>query len=123
MISYLKNNQLLKYIVVGISNTGITALVIFLLMFFNFGIYFSNCIGYIVGIIFSFLSNSIFTFTIRISISRFIKFIVCCGFCYLINLFILYLCLPYYGSYISQILGMIAYTISGFLINKIWVMK
>ncbi|WP_419865846.1 GtrA family protein [Gallibacterium genomosp. 3] len=92
-------------------------------MFFNFGIYFSNSMGYIVGIIFSFLLNSIFTFTISMSISRFIKFIVCCGFCYLINLFILHLCLPYYGSYISQIFGMVGYTISGFLINKVWVMK
>ncbi|HBZ3582191.1 TPA: GtrA family protein, partial [Klebsiella pneumoniae] len=46
--------QLMKYGLVGIVNTLITAVVIFLLMHLGLGIYLSNAMGYVVGIVFSF---------------------------------------------------------------------
>ncbi|MGW8253141.1 GtrA family protein [Klebsiella pneumoniae] len=44
--------QLMKYGLVGIVNTLITAVVIFLLMHLGLGIYLSNAMGYVVGIVF-----------------------------------------------------------------------
>ncbi|MHB7859258.1 GtrA family protein [Klebsiella pneumoniae] len=49
----------MKYGLVGIVNTLITAVVIFLLMHLGLGIYLSNAMGYVVGIVFSFIANYI----------------------------------------------------------------
>ncbi|HBW3725402.1 TPA: GtrA family protein, partial [Klebsiella pneumoniae] len=51
--------QLMKYGLVGIVNTLITAVVIFLLRHLGLGIYLSNAMGYVVGIVFSFIANTI----------------------------------------------------------------
>ncbi|HBY0756804.1 GtrA family protein, partial [Klebsiella pneumoniae] len=78
--------QLMKYGLVGIVNTLITAVVIFLLMHLGLGIYLSNAMGYVVGIVFSFIANTIFTFTQPISINRLIKFLCVCFICYVANI-------------------------------------
>ncbi len=51
--------QLMKYGLVGIVNTLITAVVIFLLMHLGLGIYLSNAMGYVVGIVFKNNSSSL----------------------------------------------------------------
>ncbi|VEC87594.1 GtrA family protein [Raoultella ornithinolytica] len=68
------SNPALKYVMVGLLNTAITAVVIFLLMSAGVGIYLSNAMGYVVGILFSFVVNSLFTFSKALSGKRFIKF-------------------------------------------------
>ena len=85
-----------KYILVGLANTLLTFVIIFILMHFGLSIYISNVLGYIVGIMLSYVLNSIFTF---------------------ITLLI------YYQEYLAQLVGMGFYTITGFIINKLWVMK
>ncbi|MES5434516.1 GtrA family protein [Klebsiella pneumoniae] len=42
-------------------------------MHLGLGIYLSNAMGYVVGIVFSFIANTIFTFTQPISINRLIQ--------------------------------------------------
>lgn len=81
--------QLMKYGLVGIVNTLITAVVIFLLMHLGLGIYLSNAMGYVVGIVFSFIANTIFTFTQPISINRLIKFLCVCFICYVANIIVI----------------------------------
>lgn len=46
-------------------------------------------------------------------------------FCYLINLAMIYLILSINNEwlYFAQLCGMGAYTVSGFILNKLWVMK
>ncbi|WP_423191020.1 GtrA family protein [Actinobacillus equuli] len=93
-------------------------------MALNVSLYISNAMGYIAGIIFSYYLNSIFTFNVETSNKRFIKFITTCGICYLINLVTIKLTLlVYYQEYLAQLIGMGLYTITGFIINKLWVMK
>lgn len=114
-----------KYILVGVVNTGITALIIFILMYLGLGIYTSNAIGYLAGIIVSFILNTLFTFSTKLTWLRFTKFIINCGACYLINIFVIYIALLLNNEwiYFAQLCGMGAYTVSGFLLNKLWVMK
>ncbi|HBS3959628.1 TPA: GtrA family protein, partial [Klebsiella pneumoniae] len=81
--------QLMKYGLVGIVNTLITAVVIFLLMHLGLGIYLSNAMGYVVGIVFSFIANTIFTFTQPISINRLMKFLCVCFICYVANIIVI----------------------------------
>lgn len=114
-----------KYILVGIVNTAVTAVIIFLLMYLDFTIYTSNAIGYAIGIVVSFILNAIFTFSTKLTWLRFIKFLVNCAICYLINLVMIYLILSINNDwfYLAQLCGMGAYTVSGFILNKLWVMK
>ena len=71
MINYtLKKNisrEAFRYIIVGLANTAITAVVIFGLMHVGVGVYLSNATGYVVGIIFSFVMNAKFTFSTTLS--------------------------------------------------------
>nr|WP_315301194.1 GtrA family protein [Raoultella terrigena] len=121
----LLSNPALKYVMVGLLNTAITAVVIFLLMSSGVGIYISNALGYVVGILFSFVVNSLFTFSTTLTGKRFIKFLASCAVCWVANIITVKIFLIIFSDfiYMAQLCGMIVYTISGYLINKLWVMK
>ena len=125
MKSLTTHRQAMAYASVGLVNTAITAVAIFALMHFGVGLYLSNACGYIFGIIFSFVANSIFTFSKSLSLSRLAKFLIASLACWIINIFAIKLFLLAFPTqiYISQLVGMGAYTVSGFFINKLWVMK
>ncbi|HAT3951996.1 TPA: GtrA family protein [Kluyvera ascorbata] len=125
MYSLTFTKQAIRYALVGLANTAVTAIVIFSLMKMNIGLYTCNIIGYIAGIIFSFVVNSKFTFSSQLSAERFIKFLLACLACWLLNVAAIKLFLMNFPEeiYISQLIGMIVYTCAGFLINKLWVMK
>ncbi|MDM6932423.1 GtrA family protein, partial [Klebsiella michiganensis] len=121
----LKKNtsrEAVRYIIVGLANTAMTAVVIFGLMHAGVGIYPSNATGYVVGIIFSFVMNAKFTFSTTLSPLRFIKFVSTCAFCYILNLIamkVFFIVIPD-AIYTAQVVGMIIYTTAGFIINKYW---
>ncbi|EOG8082448.1 GtrA family protein [Citrobacter sp. CK184] len=106
-------------------NTAVTACVILALTASGFGLYVSNFSGYVVGILFSYVLNTYFTFSSKPSFRRLVKFIVCCAACYVINLIAMKttIAFGFENKYLIQLAGMFFYTISGFLINKLWVMK
>lgn len=114
-----------KYILVGIINTIITATVIFILMSVEVSVYISNALGYALGIVFSFIVNTLFTFSSELEWSRFFRFLISCLVCYVLNLLTIYAVLLLFPDlqYTAQIMGMGIYTLSGFLINKLWVMR
>ena len=118
-------NHAIRYGLVGLANTCITANIIFGLMHFGFNLYASNALGYIAGIIFSFVANSVFTFSVSLSGSRFTKFLITCFVCWVVNILTVKVFITTFPGeiYSSQIAGMILYTLSGFVINKLWVMK
>lgn len=123
-MSKILHLQVFRYALVGFANTVLTASVILVLTFFQVGLYTANLTGYIAGIILSYFLNSLFTFSSNISVSKSIKFLMTCGICYLINLVVMNIVIYINPNlYLIQVFGMIAYTISGFFINKYWVMK
>ncbi|WP_413728034.1 GtrA family protein [Sodalis sp. RH19] len=117
--------QFYKYCLVGLINTAVTAVVIFSLMAIGTNMYLANFSGYVVGILFSYFINSIFTFSQQITGYRMLKFALGCLLSYIVNVVIIKLVLFIIPDsiYVVQLFGMIAYTITGFIINKIWVMK
>lgn len=117
--------QVIKYALVGLANTGITASVIFACMHFRIDVYSANAAGYLCGIIFSFLANTLFTFNSNVSTRRFAKFILSCLICWCVNAIAIKSFLVIYPDklYVAQLVGMLVYTLTGFLINKLWVMK
>lgn len=114
-----------KYIMVGAANTLLTMFVIFALMHSGVNMYVSNASGYVVGIIFSFILNSLFTFSAKLSFINLIKFLIACLISYLVNLIAMKVFLMLFPDrvYFAQFCGMGFYTVTGFVLNKLWVMK
>ena len=144
--------QALKYGVVGVMNTLITAFTIWILMHFVFGIKgdvtastvavsVSNTIGYIVGVINSFLWNRSWTFKSEKNWrSDLWKFTVAFLICFLSQLVLVNLLNTYvdltslqftlFGkeflvsfAYICQLIGIVFYSVMNFLCNKYYTFK
>ncbi len=114
-----------KYILVGLVNTSLTTITIFALAFFGVGVYYANAAGYAAGIMLSFVLNSIFTFESKISGSRLAKFLGVCLISYFFNLLVMKSILHVFQdkTYLAQILGVLSYTLTGYLLNKYWALK
>lgn len=119
--------QFLKFGIVGVSNTLITAVVIWILLKqLHFSDYLSNIIGYIAGLTNSFIWNRKWTFASKSSSKAQIpKFILTFVVSYLLQLGNLYLLLNHTSidPYICQLLSIAVYTVTNFLLNKYFTFK
>jgi putative flippase GtrA len=141
-----------KYGIVGIFNTLVTAVVIWLMMHALFHTYegnnvpvhiisISNIAGYIAGLINSFIWNRKWTFKSETSWKKdFIRFIIAFLICYIpqlliVNLLNYYMLIPEItftlfrhtytitSAYTCQLAGIAFYTIMNFLCNKYYTFK
>lgn len=114
--------QLVKFGIVGISNTLTTAIIIWLMLrVFHFSDYFANITGYAVGLANSYFWNRRWTFASKSKPARtIIKFIVVFAISYLFQLGNLYILLNYTSidPYICQLLSIVVYSGINFLLNK-----
>lgn len=132
--------QLFKYAVVGVLNTLVTLIVIFLCKsMLHVNPYVSNAIGYVAGVINSFLWNRSWVFKAADgSMSRqAVKFLVGFGICYAIQFGVVWVLnqstfgdiridlagfvLSGYG--VATIIGMVVYTLANFLYNRVITFK
>ncbi len=123
-IKSLFDYQFIMFIVIGIVNTIITLLVIWLLMFFGFGDIFSNATGYICGVVTSYLLNRKITFHYKkSSFNIFVRFLFVIIISYLLNLSIVVFCIKVIkiNRFIAQICGMPFYTLFSFCGCKYYV--
>ncbi|QNU68729.1 GtrA family protein [Ruminiclostridium herbifermentans] len=123
-----KFGQLIKYGLVGIVNTLITAIVLFTLM--NcFGVSYktSNAIGYVAGFVNSFIMNKLWTFKdSKAPITKqFLRFSAVFVICYLLQRWLLIFLVEelFINKNISQLIGMIFYTLISFVFNKLFAFK
>ncbi len=119
--------QFIKFGIVGVSNTLLTAATIWVLLkVLHYSDYTSNIVGYVVGLVNSFIWNRKWTFDSKTKITdTLFKFILTFGISYLFQLGNLYLLLHYTSidSYISQLLSIAVYTGINFILNKIYTFK
>ena len=119
--------QFLKFGIVGIFNTLLTAATIwFLLKVLHCSDYFSNFVGYIIGLLNSFIWNRKWTFESKTKVSVTVfKFIVTFAISYLFQLGNLYLLLHFtpIDPYLCQILSIVVYTLINFILNKNYTFK
>lgn len=132
--------QLFKYGIVGALNTLLTLVVIFFCKsLLNLNPYVSNAIGYFVGLVNSFIWNRIWVFKASDgSIKKHaMKFLAGAGICYLLQLAVVWVLnqstfgniridlagfvLSGYG--IATLIGMVVYTLSNFLFNRVVTFK
>lgn len=127
----MKNNksfiQFVKFGIVGVSNTLLTAVTIWILLkVFHCSDYISNLAGYIIGLINSFIWNRKWTFKSKSKVGVTVfKFIVTFAISYLFQLGNLYLLLHFthIDSYLSQLLSIVVYTCINFALNKYYTFK
>lgn len=118
--------QLFKYGLVGVLNTTITFVVIYVLQeWCGATPLVSNVVGYGAGLVNSFVLNSLWTFGTDTSWRRLGIFLAVWVPCYLANLLALYLLLRYtnLGAMWSQVVAMVVFNISNFLLNKFLTFK
>lgn len=119
--------QAIKYGIVGISNTLITAIVIWVMMkIFGCSAVLSNMAGYVAGVLNSFVLNKQWTFKSSDSwVSSAIRFGVVFGICYLLQLGLLLYLNKYLSidQYYNQLIAMVFYTVINFLMNKFYTFK
>lgn len=118
--------QMIRYGLVGVLNTLITAAVIYLCQeIMGLSPVVSNVLGYAAGVINSFIFNSRWTFKAALSWWKFVGFVLAFGVCYLLQLLVL----VWLGEstdippYPRQLIAMAVYTVVNFLVNKLAVFR
>lgn len=120
--------QAIKYGIVGVGNTVITAVVIWVMMKgLGCSDVVSNIVGYAAGVVNSFIWNKQWTFRASDAgwVASAVRFGVVFGVCYLLQLgLMLYLQRhlaidPYY----NQLIAMAFYTVINFVMNKFYTFK
>ena len=120
--------QAIKYGVVGVINTLITAVVIWVMMkLLGCSDVVSNVVGYIAGVLNSFIWNKKWTFkSTEKWMGSAIRFGIVFGICYLLQLGLLVFVLnPYLAidPYYNQLIAMAFYTAINFVMNKFYTFK
>ena len=119
--------QFIKFGIVGISNTLLTAITIWVLLkVLHCSDYISNFIGYVVGLLNSFIWNRKWTFKSKTKVSATLfKFILTFAISYILQLGNLYLLLhfTFIDPYICQLLSIVVYTFINFILNKNYTFK
>ena len=119
--------QAIRYGVVGVSNTLITAVVIWVMMkMAGCSDVLSNITGYAAGVLNSFVLNKKWTFKSTIGWTRgAVRFGVVFGKCYLKQLRLLLYLNKHLtiDSYFNQLLAMAFYTVINFIMNKYYTFK
>lgn len=115
-------NSFARFCLVGVGNTVLSLATIFLLMYVGVNYKLANLIGYIVGLINSYIWNRRWVFNsksreiLKEALLFLSVFFVCYGLQYLfINILIASLSL---NKYLAQFLGMAVYTTFNFALNK-----
>lgn len=119
--------QAIKYGVVGVSNTLITAIVIWIMMkLLGFSDVVSNMVGYIAGVLNSFVWNKQWTFQSSAGwVGSAVRFGIVFGICYLLQLGLLMYLNKHLSidPYYNQLLAMAFYTVINFIMNKFYTFK
>lgn len=116
--------RFLKFLMVGVMNTAVTFFCYSILRFFQIAPITCNAVGYICGVVNSFIWNKKWVFrTKKTNIYReAISFLIVFLLCYFIQFWTFSIMLDRFhiNDYIAQLLGMIVYTILNYTLNKLF---
>lgn len=120
------SSALLKFLAVGVLNTLLSIVIIFALKYFySFSDVIANFIGYVAGLICSFILNKKWTFNHTGQLTpTAIKFVLVFIVAYVANIFVVLILIQSgANSYFSHLLAMPIYTIILYLGSKFFVFK
>jgi len=127
-LNQMINTGIVKYGLVGLINTLITGIILFVLMnVFGVPYDISNAVGYVIGFFNSFIMNKFWTFKENqtSTLKQFIRFTAVFAVCYSIQLGLVVFLVEKLSlnKNLSQLIGMVFYTLIGFLFNKLFTFK
>jgi putative flippase GtrA len=128
MFNKMNETGIIKYGLVGVINTLITGIILFVLMNgFKVSYDISNAVGYVAGFFNSFIMNKFWTFkgNQTSTIKQLLKFTAVFAVCYFIQLGLVIFLVEKLNvnKNISQLIGMVFYTLIGFIFNKLFTFK
>lgn len=116
----------IKYGLVGVANTAITAFVMVVGAFVDWHYVAYSTLGYVAGIVSSYFLNLRFTFRVRKRFaSTFLRFVSVCGICFLVAQGCQIALIEIFGvgEAIAVALAMVLYTGVGFALNRALVFR
>ena len=119
LINKIGKKKIIRFLLVGLVNaiSGYT-LIILLYSLLNFNFYLSNFIGYLFGLMISFILNRNFVFKAQGKIiGQFFKFILSFFLSYFLNIFVFYISSEFINLnyYLALIIASLFYSISFFI--------
>ena len=126
MLTWHRYREILSYSVIGLVTTSTSYLIMFALIYVGISAYVSNFIGYVFGLIITFLGNKKLTFKVEGDGYRQVRrFLTSFVVSYLTNYSALYLFVEVlqYNPYLSQILAGPFYVITMFVLMRAYVFK
>lgn len=115
--------QFLHFNLVGIVNTLFGFSIILILMVLGLTATSSNAIGYGLGALLSYYLNRKYTFKATHTTKQALKFFAVLAIAYLLNYLTLQWLLSLINPYIAQVGSAVVYTLSSFILAKIFVFK
>lgn len=120
--------QLIKFGIVGISNTLVSLLVYYLLIFFNVNYIIANTAGFIVGVLNAYYWSNRYVFhslTEKGQLSIMIKVFMSYWLTFMLNTGLLFLMIAFLdiSRYVAPIIILFIITPINFLLNKYWAFK
>jgi putative flippase GtrA len=123
----LIQNSFFRFVLVGISNTAIGMSVIYIAWHtFRLGDVLANVLGYLIGFLWSYGINRLWTFRDNGSVARsFTRFALVCAAAYAANLFVLLGTRSVIGeaSFLPHVFGAVTYTVLGYLGSRFFVFR
>ncbi len=119
--------KVIRFLLVGIINaiSGYT-LIILLYSLLNFHFYLANFIGYLLGLIISFILNRKFVFKAKGKIKgQFLKFLFSFFLSYFLNIFVFYICSEFINLnyYLALLIASFFYSVSFFILCNFFTFK
>ena len=110
-------SQAARFGTVGIANTAVGGGTMLLLQWLGIGPYLANLLGYVVGMVFSFVANGRWTFGSTLGGAQLGRFVAVVAVSYALNLLTLTLAMRLLGlgEMMSQLPAMVCYTAANFL--------
>lgn len=116
-----------KFLVVGCINTAITYLCYVVLRLFDLQPEWCNTIGYIAGVINSFVWNKTWVFQTHGTnvVREAFAFLVVFAVCFLVQMMVFRTLIHQMAvnEYVAQLLGMVVYTVLNFVLNRLFSFK
>ena len=118
MISNTEIVRIVRFLVVGLINTGFALGVYWLLLYWDFGYQLATAISLILGVIFSFKNHSSFVFKAP---GRFVRYIFVWGLIYIINITVIGLIRGSTGDFLAPLVLLPFNVVMGYSMMKYFV--